>query len=352
MNELRKNISCVRTLTVIERSLKIGIVFKGIHIKSRVGIPQGSILSPLLANIVLHKLDVFIEDEVKTRFEKGYKRRNNPVYIHYANLRRIARIGSVKEEVRKNALIKMRQIPSKDPQDPGFRRLLYIRYADDFVVLTASPKSEAIKIRESIQDFLTTHCDLTLNLEKTTVNAISEGFNFLGASCHKRTNISIYNKSKNNLSRTISRRSTLRLGVDAPIKTLINKLVTYGFARRNHLGKVLAKGLTHLIHLDHSDIIKYYNAKMLGIMNYYSFAGNRSSLHSIMWIFRQSCALTLARKLKLRTMRKAFGRFGYDLKDPKSDRLLNAPHSIKRLSEFRTGKVITPDQMEQILNKK
>jgi group II intron reverse transcriptase/maturase len=354
MEALKERITCSRTLVMIERALRIGIVDEHKrHIKSTVGTPQGSIISPILSNIVLHKLDVFIEENLKPKYTSGVTRRDNKEYVRLSNYRRESMKHLYSEEKRREILQRMRNMPAKDPFDPNFSRLLYVRYADDFVVLVIGPKTLAVQIRTEIEVFLAEECGIQLNIKKTLVTSTREGFHFLGAFCHKRTNVGIYNKSKNNIRRTISRRSTLRLGVDAPILVLIDNLVKYGFARRNHLGKVLAKGLTHMIHLDHEDIIRFFNSKMLGILSYYEFAGNRSSLHSIMWIFRQSCALTLARKLKLRTMRKAFGKFGYNLKNPKTDSQLNAPTSLIRLSNFRIpGKVVEPGAIELLLDNK
>jgi len=266
---------------MIERALRIGIVDEHKrHIKSTVGTPQGSIISPILSNIVLHKLDVFIEETLKPKYTRT--RRYNKEYVRLCNYRRESRKHLYSDERRREILQKIRTLPAKDPFDPNFRRLLYVRYADDFVLLVIGPKILAVQIRTEIEEFLAKKCGIQLNMEKTVVTSTREGFHFLGAFCHKRTNVGIYNKSKNNIRRTISRRSTLRLGVDAPILVLIDNLVKYGFARRNHLGKVLAKGFTHMIHLDHEDIIRFFNSKMLGILSYYEFAGNRSSLHSIM----------------------------------------------------------------------
>ena len=166
------------------------------------------------------------------------------------------------------------------------------------------------------------------------------------------------NKALNQVKNLITKRSTLRLGVDAPIEKLIQKLIDNGYARRNKESKVLAKGLTHLVHLDHFEIIKYFNSRITGIVNYYSFTGNRSSLQRVLWIIRQSCALTLARKFKLRTMRKVFNRFGFDLMDLNTETKLEIPKNLsncclKRLSDFKTNKgPLNETALDKILNEK
>ena len=356
MDCLKKHIACVRTLTIIERALKIGVVNEqGIRIKSTIGTgqsKQGSVLSPILANIVLHALDEFFVNTLQPEYTRGKKIKPNPLYQHYCNLRKRARINRVDPKVRADALKQLRRIPRNCTDDPNFRRIMYVRYADDFVILLAGPKSEAMEIRDRVKIFLKGNCGLDLNLYKTIVSSTRKGFYFLGALCKKRDNSSVMNTVRALKSRQITRRSTLRMAIDAPIGKLVNKLVDNGFAKKNHEGTILAHGLTHLIHLDHIDILKYFNSRVQGILNYYSFAGNRSSLHRVFWILRQSCALTLARKFKLRTMRRTFLKFGFDLTDPSTDAMLAIPSNLSRLSKFKTSGPTDPEILDVILGKK
>merc|ERR1712157_358171 len=100
----------------------------GVH-KSNIGTPQGIVLSPLFSNIVLHELDVFVEDELKLKFTKGKQRRANPVY-------RRLNYQIKKDKDQKKKLVKQRlKVYSKDIYDPNFRRLYYVRYVDDWVIL-------------------------------------------------------------------------------------------------------------------------------------------------------------------------------------------------------------------------
>ena len=353
MNCLKRQLACARTLTIIERALKVGIINEeGVRIKGTTGTPQGSIMSPILANIVLHELDLFFENTLKPEYTTGIRRRANPLYTHFSNLRRTARIDKISPARRADALKQLRKIPRLDVHDPDFRRIMYVRYADDFVVLFTGTKQEALIIRDRIKTFLKENCGLELNLDKTIVSTLKEGFNFLGAHVIKRNNSGIMNKALNQVNNRITRRSTLRLGVDAPIENITQKLINNGFARRNHQGIVLAKGLTHLIHLDHFEILKFFNSRINGILNFFSFAGNRSSLHKVFWILRQSCALTLSRKFKLKTMRKAFIQFGFNLLDSKTDTKLEIPQKLERLSDFKTKGPSDEATLDKLLNKK
>ena len=72
-------------------------------------------------------------------------------------------------------------MPSLDTQDPNFKRMQYIRYADDFVVLVTGTKKDAIEICEEIKKALAGKCGLNLYMEKTKITNAREGFMFLGA---------------------------------------------------------------------------------------------------------------------------------------------------------------------------
>jgi len=216
----------------------------------------------------------------------------------------------------------------------GFRRGIYVRYADDFVILLAATREYAILLKEKIATFLKEACGLELNDQKTTITRTRDGFMFLGAEIKKRENSSIFNSFEGVAGNKITRRSTLRMAVDAPIKLLVEKLINNGFARRNHLAKVIAKGKTDMIHLTHFDIIRFYNSKITGLLNAYRFAGNFSIMARVIWVLRQSCALTLARKFKLKTMAKAVATFGPYLEDSSTGVSLNIPESYKATYDY------------------
>jgi len=179
MTRIKKRIKCARTLELIRKSLQAGYIDpkSGKLVQSDIGTPQGSVLSPLLSNIVLHELDVYLE-ELRKRFNKGRNRQRNSEY----NKLEIKRRRSNDPTVRKEALIAMRKLTAFNPQDPNFKRMLYVRYADDFVILVIGSLKDAENIRAKVKSVLASKCGLSLNLEKTEINNIQkEGFNFLGA---------------------------------------------------------------------------------------------------------------------------------------------------------------------------
>src|SRR6266566_8584348 len=99
------------------------------------GVPQGSIVSPILSNILLDKLDQFVESTLIPQYTRGKSRKNAQEYKHL-----MAQATQRFKTGQKEAALKIRkqaqQLPSRDPHDPDFRRLKYIRYADDVRHLT------------------------------------------------------------------------------------------------------------------------------------------------------------------------------------------------------------------------
>lgn len=99
----------------------------------------------------------------------------------------------------------------------------------------------------------------------------------------------------------------------APIPNLLEKLLKQGFVKRSSLGEFFSKGKPNLSQLSHPQILNYFNSKIHGVLNYYSCAHNHNSLWSIIRFLRYSCALTIAKKFKLKTLTKTFNKFGPEL---------------------------------------
>jgi len=120
-----------------------------------------------------------------------------------------------------------------------------------------------------------------------------------------------------------------KLMLNAPIKKILMELKKGRFIKQNRFGKILPTAHTPVVNLTHYEIVKMYNAKIYGLLNFYNFASNRFSLAKVFWFLRASCALTLARKLKLKTMRQIFNRFGFSLKCSSTEIELSIPKSLK-----------------------
>src|SRR5262249_26778308 len=128
------------------------------------GVPQGGVVSPILSNIYLSKLDTFVETVLQPEYTRGVLRASNPEYLRTRTA--IARTRGQGDRAAVRELQKqLRGMPSKDPQDPNYRRLRYTRYADDVLLGLAGTKAEAQEIRQRLAQFL--HDDLKLDLSST-----------------------------------------------------------------------------------------------------------------------------------------------------------------------------------------
>ena len=188
---------------------------------------------------------------------------------------------------------------------------------------------------------------LELNSEKTNISNTKQGFSFLGAQITKNESI-VIKASYTNKTATISKRASRRMTVNAPLTSIIEKMIANKFLRRNAQNVVLARGRKDLINHTHYQIIQFFNARIRGILNFYSFAANYSSLSRIVWLFTQSCALTLALKHKMFSMKKAFGKFGRYLEDRETGVQLYHEKSMMVKHDYKNSKD-TPSSLDKIL---
>jgi group II intron reverse transcriptase/maturase len=261
----------------------------------KVGVIQGGILSPILANIYMQPFDEWVTEYLKPNFDKGVKRAKNPEYFK-----------KYRQDGRK---VKDKTIRSVLTNNPDFKRLYYFRYADDFIISVDGTKEDCINLRNQIKEFLSNKINLTLNVEKTKItNAQSESAKFLGYIIHKTTmnKMPIRRDKKGRLSQVVPRPMT-----DAPIKEIVEKLIERNYVKRNGNPTRNARFINHTL----ADIINHYRSVERGILNYYSLATNYSRLAGrIHFILKYSCVLTIASKMKLRTKKKVFKKYGKDLK--------------------------------------
>jgi group II intron reverse transcriptase/maturase len=280
IEKIKERIGCTNTIDLLYKLLRVGKKMPNSTIsKNKKGTPQGSVLSPILCNIVLHFLDEFIMKELKSSFDFGKVRQTNLLYSEIRGFRRKAKDeGKYKEA--KNFLKKLshgshgRKNPKHNPMDPYFKRINYIRYADNFIVLIVGKYKDCVKIRKQISEFLKENCGLNLNIEKTIISNTKKSFSFLGSEIRKLKRNENFLVKRSDESKAVG---TPRILINAPIKKIIGKLKEAKILRIKN-NKYQPIGLTYLVNLSHYDIIKYYNYKIDGILNYYSFAANRSSL--------------------------------------------------------------------------
>lgn len=267
------------------------------------GIPQGSILSPIISNIVLHRFDMYYHNTISKEYNVGTSRKKDPAY------RKLIR--------RKNPDYK-KATQVRSSMDRDFRRVKYVRYADDVRILYDGTLSECKKILMRIKQYLKT-IDLNLSEEKTIIRRLTDRRNnFLGCLFFLRSRPGSKELPRRLVrikGKLIKRRVIPRLIFYAPIKQIIISLTKQGLIRRSKSGEFFPVSKPDLIPMDHADILRFYNSKIRGILNYYSFVHNKYSLHGIFQLLYYSCALVLARKYKIRSrsIRAAITKFGVNL---------------------------------------
>jgi group II intron reverse transcriptase/maturase len=164
---LKRKIHDNNFLKLIWDMLKAGYMENWTHHATYSGTPQGGIVSPLLANIVLNELDAFVEDELIPKYTKGKKRKLNK---EYEKLRRQAQWEKIQGNWKKSNELRRQytKMPSVDSKDPTYRRLWYVRYADNFLLGYAGTKQEADMIKEELRTFLKSR----LHLDRTYARTI------------------------------------------------------------------------------------------------------------------------------------------------------------------------------------
>lgn len=313
------------------------------------GTPQGSIISPTLSNIYLNELDTYVEDQLKANFDRGKDRKKNP---EYRRLSYLVEKPSKCRETAKELLQERRKISSKMTQDPDYKRVVYTRYADDFLVGIIGSKQDARLIKKALATFLEENLHLTLHQEKSKITRFcSNKVYFLGTFIRGQHRKEKPIKTRNRGTQKIESRTTPRISFHAPIDKILREAKKNGYYRWKN-GDLRPTSLGRLVNLDHADIVKFYNSQIRGVLNYYSFVDNHKSLGTIIHGFKMSCAHTLALKYKTRTVAKIFSKFGKMLSCPKTDTALDMPNTFVRTQKFAINEAPTEDTLKIKWNKK
>ena len=252
------------------------------------GVPQGGIASPVLSNIYLHKLDVFIEKVLIPEYTRGRLRAKNPEYRAVERQIVKARRQGDRAEVR-SLYRRLHSLPSQDPCDPSYRRLRYCRYADDTLLGFAGPKAEAEQIKQRLAEFLRDDLKLELSPDKTLItHARTQRARFLGyeisvAGRDHRTRRSSASDKRN--------RRSLNGMIVLHVPPSVVKAKSAPYLSR---GKPACRNL--MINEPDYNIVARYGAEYRGIVQYYLLASDVFRLHRLRWIMETSMLKTLASK--------------------------------------------------------
>ena len=308
---LRERISDDRFIRLIRKFLKAGYVEDWTFHNTYSGTPQGGIVSPILANIYLDKLDKYVKEYIR-HFDKGTKRRSGKESNDLTNERKrtVRKLRKVKDGAEKAALVaRLKAIeqeraafPSGDEMDGSYRRLKYIRYADDFILGVIGSKEDAQRIKEDIKSFLSASLALELSEEKTLITHTGKSAKFLGY----EITVTRDNHQRRDVQGRLRRTYGKRVRLNVSMATLRDKLLEYGAMEiklRNGKEIWKPKCRSGLIFNDDLEILDRYNRETVGFCNYYLIANNCVVLHNFRYIMEYSMYKTFAGKYRS-TVRK------------------------------------------------
>ena len=254
------------------------------------GAPQGGVASPVLSSIYLDKLDKFAEGVLIPEYTRGERRARNPAYLDLANQLAGARRRGDRAQARELRK-QMTSLPSADPDDPGYRRLRYCRYADDHLLGFTGPRAEAEEVKRRLAEFLRDELKLELSASKTLITHARTGAaRFLGY----EITVQHANSKATRRRRSVNGQVALRVPLD------VIKAKSAPFL---HGGKPAKQAA--LTNGDDYTIVATYGAIYRGIVQYYLLAGDVYRLHRLRWVMETSMLKTLAGKHRSSAARMA-----------------------------------------------
>jgi group II intron reverse transcriptase/maturase len=307
---LEKKIEDKRFLSLIKAMLDAGYLEDLRYHASYSGVPQGSIASPILANVYLHELDLFMKT-LKERFDQGERRKANLSYVrHSKHIRRLRKnwdtlkgkganeqtLQEVQREIKRVAGLR-RGLPSGDPFDSDYKRLYYCRYADDYVIGIIGSRSDAETVRQEVRQYIEQTLKLTIAEEKSHIRPSRQGVNFVGYWVKTYSGTRVV-KLKMGTRYTTRKTVSERLQLHIPPSTLQKFCAA---KRYGDYQTTKARHKTEFTVLSDTEIILAYNGELRGLANYYALAHNvKRKMSKLAYLWRTSLFKTLAKKHKQR----------------------------------------------------
>ena len=319
---LRRRIKDEYFISLIWKFLKAGYMEDWVYHNTYSGTPQGSLISPILANIYLNELDVFMAKYAES-FNCGKGRKINPAYKKPLDVRRgkqewLKRNSTkISEEKRQKVMAEIRElnnylstVPYSDPMDTEYKRVVYVRYADDFLIGVIGSKEDAKQVKIDVGEFIKEQLHLEMSPEKTLITHGNDFARFLGylVTVSREQNRT---RTKNGFTR---RTYVGKVKLYVPKEKWLNRLLSYGALKisydKAHGNKEVWEPVRRpgLIRLDDIEILNQYNAEVRGMYNYYRLANNATVLNAFVYVMKYSMYKTFAGKYRT-SMRKIIRKY-------------------------------------------
>ena len=283
---LRKRIDDEMFLQLIWKFLKAGYMEQWTYNRTYSGVPQGSGVSPVLANVYLHELDKFME-EYAQKYNRGKKKQMNSDYNKVVKKASYYRcMGKKKwadlspeERWERNKHLKMlekqaRQLTPTEPLDETYKRIQYTRYADDFIIGVIGSKADAEQMKADVGRFLREELDLEMSETKTKVTHTGDRARFLGYDITVSRSQDLKKSAGGYKIR--SNAGVVKLLV--PREKWVGKLLEYHAIKikinENGKERFVALHRGKLVNQSDIEILARYNAEVRGLYNYYAIAND------------------------------------------------------------------------------
>jgi len=320
INILKKKITDKKFLKLVKEGLEHNIVFKDNVEKNLIGTPQGGIASPILFNIYMHEFDIFALETIENYTTKiNWEEQRKKATVLPRHYRRIksrlekskARIEAKKKKdygkltlPEQRQIIKDRRIMRKSKSEmlnirsscdnKAWIRMCYIRYADDWILISNTTEEILKEIKELFSTWLERNLDFTLDEKKTNITNLRKSkAKFLGFTIfHKKKRII---RKESETGKIFRQRSTvpLTLGIDherVRDRLIAGSIITKDLKPRSNL---------HYLVLTPTKMIEKYKQRLEGLVNYYhSLITYPTELNFYYYAYKFSCLKTLSRRLK------------------------------------------------------
>lgn len=299
---IQKKIKDARLMKLIHKFLKAGYLEDFVYHNTYSGCPQGGIISPILANIYLHELDLYVA-ELSKGFQKPYKSRITAEYSRLSGrmtrvkqkIKKAEEAGNMAEKERllkelKKLRSQLLKTPCKSQTD---KEIKYVRYADDFIIGVRGSREDCEKIKRKLSCFIRDSLKMELSEEKTLITHSNTYARFLGYDMRIRRSNVIKPNGRGTTQRTMSNHMELAVPLGDKIQPFLFK---HGVVKQKENGELEPVHRNDLLRLTDLEIVSAYDAELRGICNFYYLAGNFYKLHYMSYLMEYSCLKTLAFK--------------------------------------------------------